>query len=682
MKPILKSEAGQKSELMRAGMRQPHFMSSAYSLGALIVMFCVILSGECLAYPTPNVASVYYSSTDNPLALNANVGQCTWYVYGRIQETGLITYSKLSSLGIFTGGADTWYANATTPAAIAAGFTTGSQPKLGAIAYWNTGGNKHVAFVENASGPQVTESNFTPTQGYQVVIDGYVGYPYVKLHSDHSAPSSVLWTVPQFTVMNVTGPSVTPGDGYQWFPLSANDGNPNHTGWAALLDANTGLPASNNFIWNFTRIQLSPGALWIANPSGYIYLPSSDNTPPTVNLTYPNTGTFSVGNQINITATASDASGISYCGYYLYKSGTALGIIYQNSPGGGLVSSYPWTVPATFNGYTINGTDYQICFAAWDASPNTNGNAVLSSGYITLQPVVTPVLNIITSAAITEGDTGSKWLWFTVTLSPASSQTVTVNYATANGTATAGSDYTATSSTLTFTPGQTSQQVYVPILGDYVIEGDETFTMTLSGAVNATIGTGTATGTILNDDVAGTLTLSSSTYSVNENAGPVTVTVNRTGGLASGVGVNYATSNGTAMAGSDYTSTSGTLTFNGGETSKTFTVTILDDAVYEGNETFAVNLSGATGASLGSPATATVTIVDNETPPLGISKQGTSMIFSWPTSATGFTLQSTTNLGTAAVWGAVSPSPVVVNGQNVVTNPMSGSRMFFRLMHP
>src|ERR1035437_3612243 len=69
-------------------------------------------------------------------------------------------------------------------------------------------------------------------------------------------------------------------------------------------------------------------------------------------------------------------------------------------------------------------------------------------------------------------------------------------------------------------------------------------------------------------------------------------------------------------------------------------------------------------------------------PLLGISKPGTSMVFSWPTNATGYTLQSSPNLGSAAVWSTVSPSPVVVGGQNVVTNPMSGSRMFYRLMHP
>ena len=69
-------------------------------------------------------------------------------------------------------------------------------------------------------------------------------------------------------------------------------------------------------------------------------------------------------------------------------------------------------------------------------------------------------------------------------------------------------------------------------------------------------------------------------------------------------------------------------------------------------------------------------------PSISISKQGTNVVLSWPTSATGFILMSSTNLGTAAVWGAVSPPAVVVNGQNVVTNSITGQRKFYRLMHP
>jgi Calx-beta domain/RTX calcium-binding nonapeptide repeat (4 copies) len=100
----------------------------------------------------------------------------------------------------------------------------------------------------------------------------------------------------------------------------------------------------------------------------------------------------------------------------------------------------------------------------------------------------------------TEGN-GPSSLVFTVTLAKATPIRVTVAYATADGTAAAGSDYTATTGQLTFAPGATSTTVAVPIVGDTVVEADETFTLTLSNPVNAALGRATATGTLTNDDV-------------------------------------------------------------------------------------------------------------------------------------------------------------------------------------
>jgi hypothetical protein len=109
---------------------------------------------------------------------------------------------------------------------------------------------------------------------------------------------------------------------------------------------------------------------------------------------------------------------------------------------------------------------------------------------------------------VAEGNSGTTAAAFTVTLSAASSSTVTVQYATANGTATAGTcasggDYVATGGTLTFNAGETSKPVSVSVCGDSAVEGNETFTLTLSNPTNATLGTAAATGTITNDDSAG-----------------------------------------------------------------------------------------------------------------------------------------------------------------------------------
>ncbi|NPV89323.1 MAG: hypothetical protein HPY50_00925 [Firmicutes bacterium] len=152
------------------------------------------------------------------------------------------------------------------------------------------------------------------------------------------------------------------------------------------------------------------------------------------------------------------------------------------------------------------------------------------------------------------------------------------------------------------------------------------FTPTVAGAssVGATTTSGTGVGNTLTFTVTfdataqvGTLAFSSAAYSVAENGGSVTITVNRSGGSDGAVTVDYATSNGTATAGSDYTAASGTLSFADGETSKTFTVSITDDAVYEGGETVNLTLSNATGgADLGTSA-AVLTITDNEVPAPG-----------------------------------------------------------------
>src|SRR5204863_264091 len=108
----------------------------------------------------------------------------------------------------------------------------------------------------------------------------------------------------------------------------------------------------------------------------------------------------------------------------------------------------------------------------------------------------------IAPASIAEGSSGSTALTFAVALSVPTTATVTVNYATSNGTATAGSDYSATSGLLTFAPGETSKNIVVPVIADTSVEGNETLTVTLSAPSTRTLATSSAIGTILDDDVA------------------------------------------------------------------------------------------------------------------------------------------------------------------------------------
>src|SRR5262249_43875951 len=102
--------------------------------------------------------------------------------------------------------------------------------------------------------------------------------------------------------------------------------------------------------------------------------------------------------------------------------------------------------------------------------------------------------------SIVEGNSGTKNAGFQLTLSHASTVDVSVAYATADGTATAGSDYTAVSGTAVFRAGTTTVTVNVPILGDTPVESDETFVLNLSAPTNATVADGQGVATIVNDD--------------------------------------------------------------------------------------------------------------------------------------------------------------------------------------
>jgi uncharacterized delta-60 repeat protein len=201
----------------------------------------------------------------------------------------------------------------------------------------------------------------------------------------------------------------------------------------------------------------------------------------------------------------------------------------------------------------------------------------------------------------------------TVTRGGGSQGTVTVAFATSDGTAKAGTDYTATTGTLTFAPGQVSATFTVPVMSDGVYQPtNKMFNLTLSNPTGgAFIGfQKTATVTIVETDVPGTLAFSAASYSVAQNGGSITITVTRANGSAGPVGINYATSNGTAVAGTDYTSTSGGLNFAAGVTSQTFTIPILNSGAYQSSGlAFNVSLSTPTGGStLGTPSTAVVNI--------------------------------------------------------------------------
>jgi hypothetical protein len=197
---------------------------------------------------------------------------------------------------------------------------------------------------------------------------------------------------------------------------------------------------------------------------------------------------------------------------------------------------------------------------------------------------------------------------------------VSVDYGTSDGSATDSSDYEATSGTLHWAAGDSGDKTFtVPVSWDGRAEGPETINLVLTNPGGGSeLGANAAASISIGDDGAsGALALSSLAYSVGEADGLVTITVTRAGGSLGGpVAVDYATSDGTATAGSDYTASSGTLVFGPGEDTKTFTVPVTSDAAHEGGETLQVALSNAGGgANVGLPAGATVTITDDDAAP-------------------------------------------------------------------
>ena len=227
-------------------------------------------------------------------------------------------------------------------------------------------------------------------------------------------------------------------------------------------------------------------------------------------------------------------------------------------------------------------------------------------------PVADPPSGLsVADAEATEEEDAA--LDFVVTLDPAATAAVTVDYATADGTATAGSDYTATSGTLTFQPGDTEKTVSVPITDDAVDDGGETLTLTLSSASGADLGDAEATGTIRNTEPESSGLSVADAEATEEEDAALDFVVTLDPAATATVTVDYATADGTATAGSDYTATSGTLTFQPGDTEKTVSVPITDDAVDDGGETLTLTLSSASGADL-DDAEATGTIQNTETP--------------------------------------------------------------------
>ena len=213
---------------------------------------------------------------------------------------------------------------------------------------------------------------------------------------------------------------------------------------------------------------------------------------------------------------------------------------------------------------------------------------------------------------VVEGNAGTTQATFVVALSAPSAQTVSFSYATANGTAIAGSDYVATAGAAAFAPGEVEKPVVVLVNGDTVDETQETFFLDISNVQNATVGQSRGTGFIVDDDGP---TISINDVAITEgNAGTkaATFTLTLSGPSVEAIAVRAVTTPGTATASIDYEPINLVVVFQPGTVTRTLDVNIIGDTALEPDETFFVNLSEPFGTTI-ADGEGTGTILDDDT---------------------------------------------------------------------
>jgi uncharacterized repeat protein (TIGR01451 family) len=340
----------------------------------------------------------------------------------------------------------------------------------------------------------------------------------------------------------------------------------------------------------------------------------NSTTPGTLALS---SATYSVNENagpVTITVNRTGGSDCTAAVNYATSNGSATaGSDYTTTNGtltfGPGVTTQSFTVPITDDSVFEGNETFNVTLSAPTGGATLGGPA---SAVVTIADNETQPALSIGNVTLSEGNSGTTAFTFPVILSGPSASIVTVNFATADGTTVAPGDYAANSGVLTFTPGVTLQNAVVQVVGDTTNEANEIFTVTLSTPSNATIATGTGTGTIQNDDGVPTLSIDSPSQAEgNSGTAPMNFSVTLSAISGQTVTVAYATADGTATAGSDYTTTSGTLTFAPGVTTQTIAVPISGDTTFEPNETFTVTLSLPANATIAT-GTGTGTIQNDD----------------------------------------------------------------------
>lgn len=424
------------------------------------------------------------------------------------------------------------------------------------------------------------------------------------------ANASLLGAAQSFAVLGATtvtntGPSlifgdlgVSPGTAVTGFPPGVVTGGTIHAGDAAATQAHADLATAYGVLAAEVPTTLLSGDL-----GGLTLLPGIYQ--------------FATSAQLNGTLTL-DAQGDPNASFE-FQVGTTLitasnsAVTLINGARGDNVffqvgSSATLGADTAFAGNIVANTSITLTTGASIAE----GRALAVNGAVTLDTnavSITPAFLSVDNVTVNEGAGTAS---FTVTLSRPSGLTVTVQAATADGTALAAGDYTNTSALVAFAPGQVTRTFTVPVSADSLHELSETFTVNLSAPSNATIADAQGVGTILDDDTAPLLSIGDATVLEGAAAAVFTVALSAVSGLD--VSVAFATADGSALAGLDYSATSGLLTIPAGSLSATVAVPILGDALDERDETFLVNLSAPANATI-ADSQGLGTILDDDVSP-------------------------------------------------------------------
>ncbi len=447
----------------------------------------------------------------------------------------------------------------------------------------------------------------------------------VTLSPAATLPVTVDWATADGTAE--AGTDYMAGEG----TLSFNEGDESKTITVTVTGDDADEP---NETFEVRLLNESGATLGDATATGTI---TDDDGPPAVTLVLTPTSISENGGRSTVTATLDRPSSQettvtvsaapvdpAVSGDYTLSTNLKLTI-----PAGSLTSTGEVTITAVDN--DVDALDKEVTVSA--TATNSQGVTAPDNVTLTITDDDAPELTI-DDASVAEGDEGeSATLSFTVTLSPAATLPVTVDWATSDGTATTGTDYTTANGSLRFTTGDETKTVTVTVTGDDADEPNETITVTLTNESGATLGKATGTGTITDDDDAPTVTLVLTPTSISENGGKstVTATLDRASSAATTVTVS-ATPVSPAVA-NDYTLSGSQLTIAAGETTSTgeVTITAADNAVDAMDKEVTVSATATNPQGITAPPNVTLTITDDDAPELSIDdasvtegNQGTS----------------------------------------------------------